>query len=173
MEEITQESLEAESNKIDFPCYNCGKDTGAKWKTLCIDCFKKSTRKDQKGQDIKQDDQIVQIHGKDFIRFEALLDMAHKEGKLQRITVQKLEVDHERKSAYCVMSVETGSTKYPTTVEAVGSANPDNLKEVMKGYYVEMAQTRALSRCFRYMLNVDKVAVEELKSDAPTEEEII
>ena len=101
---------------------------------------------------------IIDIKGKKFVTFNGLLDLAHEKG-LVSLKVQELSVDWDKKSAFCIAACKIGEV----CVTCVGSGTQDNCGSMVAGHFVEMSQTRAFARCLRTILNVDMVAVDELK----------
>ncbi len=106
---------------------------------------------------------IVDIKGKKFITYTGLLAEAHKKG-LQKLTVKELTVDWANGSAHCIVE----AVFKDITVEGVGSGSQVNCSSMVKDHFVEMSQTRAKARALRDALNIDMVAVDELK-DIKTE----
>jgi hypothetical protein len=106
-------------------------------------------------------DFLVDIKGKKFVRFNGLLDMATSKD-LKDMVITQMSVSPDGLSAWCIGYVEynNGNKTYSS-----GSANPDTLKPQLKGYAVEMASTRCFARALRNSLNVDFVSVEEMGMD--------
>ncbi len=100
---------------------------------------------------------IVDIKGKKFVTFNGLLAEAHKQGIVDT-RVTELNVDWEKKSAYCIVACKIGEKEFM----GVGSGTQENCGDMVKGHFVEMAHTRAKSRAYRDALNIDMVSVEEL-----------
>ena len=100
---------------------------------------------------------IVNIKGRKFITYGGLLDEAHKQG-LDDMRIMKLSVDWEKKCAWCMVACKIGEKEFV----GVGSATQENCGPMVKNHFVEMANTRAKSRCLRDALNIDIVALEEL-----------
>ena len=106
---------------------------------------------------------IVDIKGKKFITYAGLLAEAHNKG-LRNISVTELNVDWEKKSAFCIAEVELFDTNTQNKFfQGVGSGTPENCSSMVKDHFVEMSQTRAKARALRDALNIDMVAVDELK----------
>ena len=105
---------------------------------------------------------IVDIKGKKFITYAGLLAEAHSKG-LRRLSVMELNVNWEKKSAYCIVEAELMTDKEIKIIQGVGSGTPENCSSMVKDHFVEMSQTRAKARALRDILNIDMVSVDELK----------
>lgn len=102
-------------------------------------------------------DFLVSIKGKNFVRFNGLLDLAHKKG-LKEMVITQMNVSQDGNAAWCI-----GYVKVEDRITWMsGSANASTLKEHLLGYEVEMAATRMFARALRNALNVDFVSVEEM-----------
>jgi len=108
-------------------------------------------------------DEIVTLQNKPYILFKGLLRMAHDQGFVESET-QIVQVPHPDNGRTAVVTVTAvfreGETERRFT--CVGDAGPDTTKITA---YLRMAETRALSRCFRVALNVGETAFEELPDD--------
>ena len=102
---------------------------------------------------------IVDIKGKKFITYAGLLNEAHKQ-KIEDMRVTELNVNWDNQSAYCIVACKIGEKEFM----GVGSGTQENCGSMVKGHFVEMAHTRAKARALRDALNIDMVAVDELKS---------
>lgn len=105
---------------------------------------------------------IIEIKGKKYITFNGLLEEGYKQG-LTDLRITELQVDWEKKSAYCIAACKIGEKE----VMAAGSGTQENCNSMVEDHFVEMAQTRAYARCLRTILNIDMVALDELKEKAP------
>jgi hypothetical protein len=103
---------------------------------------------------------ITRIQGRPFIRFEALLSLAHERGLVELTTTV---VTVTESMAVCQ---STARFKDGLVTTDIGDATPANVKAHLKPHFVRMAGTRASARALRRALNVDLVAEEELGDDA-------
>lgn len=100
----------------------------------------------------------VTIKGKKHYLYKALLRMAREKG-LVSLTVINSETDFKSKSALCHCKA---AYKDGTHYEAIGSSTPDNTGTMTKEHYVEMANTRAMSRALRFSLGIGDASAEEM-----------
>lgn len=103
---------------------------------------------------------IVEIKGKKHITFNGLLDAAYESG-LDDMRIVDLQVDWEKQSAYCLAACKMNGRE----IMAAGSGTQSNCNDMVKAHFVEMSQTRAYARCLRTLLNIDMVALDELKDN--------
>ena len=99
---------------------------------------------------------IVTIHGKESIRYQGLLAMAHEQG-LTSLGAQFISVTDERAVAWAWADFKDGRA----FVEAA-DATPQNVQAGVRAAWARMALTRAKARVLRDALNIGVVSTEEL-----------
>ena len=107
-------------------------------------------------------DFIIELRGKQYITYEGLLDLAHKNG-LKSITTELLSYQGVGKEAV----VKATATGEHGTFTGLGDACPQNVGKGIATCTLRMAETRAKSRALRDFNNVGMCAVEELPPDEP------
>jgi len=109
----------------------------------------------------------IDIQGKKFIKADGLMHLAHKVG-VAEIKITHQEVNWEAECARTIVTVKLlpekslGNERYFT---GSGSATPQNCSGMVKKHFVEMSETRAVSRALRKALNVDMVSAEEITKE--------
>ena len=106
---------------------------------------------------------IVNIKGKEYVTYKALLKKAHEHG-LTNFEVLDKRISEDMKTAW--VQVRAYFTKDGKVVyfDGMGSSTPQNTGEMTSDHPIEMAHTRAKGRALRDFLNEDTMA-EELKSE--------
>jgi hypothetical protein len=99
----------------------------------------------------------VTIHGKESIRYQGLLAMAHEQG-LVHLGALFISVTEERAVAWAWADFKDGRA----FVEAA-EATPQNVQPGVRGAWARMALTRAKARVLRDALNIGVVSTEELE----------
>jgi hypothetical protein len=102
---------------------------------------------------------MTKIHGKDFIKYEGLLAMAHDQG-LTVLGAAFLVVTSDLALAYAWAAFKDGRR-----FSEASDATPDNVHERVRPHFARVALTRAKARVLRDALNIGVVAVEELGDD--------
>ena len=103
---------------------------------------------------------IIRVQGKNFVRFEGLLSVAHERGLVS------LETTVVRVTAALAVCQSTARFSDGLTVTDVGDASPDNVARHLKPHFIRMAATRASARALRRALNIDMCSVEELAGES-------
>lgn len=98
---------------------------------------------------------IVDLHGKRFVLYAGLLQLAHARG-LQSLTCEWTYNDGTLSLAKAVAVFPFGR------FEECGDASPDNVTKKVAPHFRRVALTRAKARVLRDALNVDMVSLEEL-----------
>ena len=109
----------------------------------------------------KLDDRfIMSIQGRDFVKYDGLLDLAHQNGlmKLEVLVLQYPSKDNDN-TAIC-KAVATSSTG--ELFSDIGDACPGNVNRMIAPHILRMASTRAKARALRDMCNIGICAFEEL-----------
>lgn len=100
---------------------------------------------------------VQQIHGKDFIKYEGLLAMAHEQG-LKDLGAAFISVDEKLALAYAWATFKGGKSFWDA-----GDATPNNVHAQVKAHFPRIALTRAKARVLRDALNIGMVSIEELE----------
>jgi len=108
----------------------------------------------------------------DIIKFETLLNLAHKKG-LHNIETEMISVDWEKKTALFKATVVTiegkGEDSIRRTFQAYGDATQENIgSEKVKMHWIRLAETRAIARSLRWATNNAKCSDAEIE-DVPEE----
>ena len=112
--------------------------------------------------DSKENSDVVNIKGKDFVTYAGLLKKAHEKG-LVSIEIIDSWVSEDMKIAWCKVRAKFAQNKKEMFFDGFGSSTPENTGEMTKSHPVEMAHTRAKARSLRDGLNIGMAAIEELK----------
>ncbi len=105
---------------------------------------------------------LINIHGKDFVLYAGLLDLAHQKGLLKLdVTPIQYPSKENNMEAICLAVAES---KYGESFKDIGDANPLNTDKTIAKHILRMASTRAKSRALRDFVNVGMTAFEELGS---------
>jgi hypothetical protein len=105
---------------------------------------------------------IISLHGKDFVKYEGLLDLAHKDG-LKTIDVEILQFPSKENgmTAICKATAITDKGSFSD----IGDANPQSVSKNIAPHLIRMASTRAKARALRDLNNIGMTALEELADD--------
>ncbi len=101
---------------------------------------------------------ITQIHGKDFVQYSGLLNMAHERG-LVNLSARFISVDSELALAEATAEFADGRV-----FQECSDATPANVHPKVKLHFPRMALTRAKARALRDALNINLCSVEELEA---------
>jgi hypothetical protein len=157
-------------NKAEITCETCGVKvppgkgwaycpSPGQWHALC---------EEHKPRDILSElravDGIVDLKGRQYVKYNGLLALAKKEGRVD-IIVEKDSIDMAKKSAVMKATV-TGPRGQSVDY---GDATPSNCSKMVAEAFVRMASTRAKARALRDYLGCGLTAIEELPGDAPKE----
>jgi hypothetical protein len=100
---------------------------------------------------------IKKIHGKDFIKYEGLLAMAHEQGLIE-LAAEFISVTDKLALAAARAVFKDGRKFWDA-----GDATPNNVHTQVKAHFPRVALTRAKARVLRDALNIGMVSVEELE----------
>lgn len=105
---------------------------------------------------------ITNLHGKDFVLYAGILDLAHQRG-LQKLEVELIQYPTKENGfeAVCKAVAESKSGEVYTDI---GDANPKNTNKSIALHLIRMASTRAKARVLRDLNNIGMTALEELSS---------
>jgi hypothetical protein len=106
---------------------------------------------------------LTMIQGKPFVRFEALLQMAHAQGllRLETTVVSVSEV-------LCVCQA-TATFKDGRIFTDIGDATERNVPKHLSPHFIRLSATRASARALRRALNLSECSVEELSGQEDTQ----
>lgn len=102
---------------------------------------------------------VVNLKGKQFVTYEGLLDVAHKEGLIS-IEVDLLQVPTKENNMTAIAKA-TAKTKEKTFTD-IGDASPKSVNSQIQSHIIRMASTRAKARALRDLTNIGMTAFEEL-----------
>lgn len=105
---------------------------------------------------------IVQIHGRSFVLYAGLLDLAHRTGPFDMIT-EPIQTPNDANGWTAIMLCRVVFRH--GTFTGIGDANPENTSAMVSAHYIRIAETRAKGRALRDALNVNMVTSEELGDD--------
>jgi hypothetical protein len=102
---------------------------------------------------------VINRHGKDYVLYAGLLDVAHQQG-LRAIKTQLLQAPAPENGHVAICLAEVTTDK--GTFTGIGDADASNVNRMMANALIRMAETRAKARALRDAVNVGLVALEEL-----------
>jgi len=103
---------------------------------------------------------IMQIEGKEFVKYPGLLDLGHQKG-ISSIEVDILQMPTKDNGNFAVCRA-TVMSKVGETFIDIGDANPGNCSSKVVKHLLRLASTRAIARALRSYTNVGMTALEEL-----------
>ena len=101
---------------------------------------------------------IVNREGADFVKYEGLLDEAHRQG-LKRIATTLIQVPHEDNGNMAIVQAEAETEK--GTFSGIGDASPQNVGRATAMHLVKIAEIRAKARALGDAVNIGPAAVVE------------
>jgi hypothetical protein len=107
-------------------------------------------------------DGLTMIQGKPFVRFEALLQMAHAQGLL------RLETTMVQCSEVLAVCQATATFKDGRVFTDIGDATERNVPKHLAPHFIRLAATRASARALRRALNLSVCSLEELDGSEVT-----
>lgn len=106
---------------------------------------------------------IVNLHGKDFILFAGLLDVAHQDN-LESVNTDLIQVPSVENANTAIVKATVKTKK--GTFTGIGDANPKNVSMASIALHaIRMAETRAIARALRFATNIGMTSLEELGAD--------
>jgi hypothetical protein len=106
---------------------------------------------------------IVNLQGRDFIKYEGLLELGHQKG-IKSLKVDLIQIP-SKENGYLALAKATLVGKDDTTYEDYGDATPNNCNKKVVPHIIRMASTRAKARTLRDYTNVGMTSIEELGDD--------
>ena len=107
---------------------------------------------------------IINIKGKDFIRFEGLLDAAHNQG-LCGVDTTLIQVPNKDNGMVAIVqAVSHFNTKNESvnSFSGLGDASPTNVNSMIVPHIIRQAETRSVARSLRLGTNIGMCSAEEL-----------
>ena len=105
---------------------------------------------------------VQNISGKDFVKFEGLLDLAHLQG-LKDVQTELIQAPAEGNNWMAI--IRACVTTERGTFSGIGDATPKNVNGRIAPHIVRMAETRAVARALRLACNIGLFSVVELGGD--------
>lgn len=137
----------------------------------------KQRRQEDGSMAIVQEQFITKLQGKPFVRYEGLLDAAHRDG-LAGIETKIERVPTEENGWYAVVTAKATRLQRKRDLEGnylnewaeltftgIGDASPNSVSRNIVPHILRMAETRAKARALRDLCNIGMVTVEELGPD--------
>ncbi len=106
---------------------------------------------------------VISRHGKDYVLYAGLLDVAHQQG-LRSIKTQLLQVPAPENGQVAICLAEVTTEK--GTFTGIGDAEAGNVNRMMANALIRMAETRAKARALRDAVNANVVPFDELDDGA-------
>ena len=101
---------------------------------------------------------LTEIHGKQFVKYEGLLAMAHERG-LVNLSAHFISVNNDIALAEATAEFSDGKI-----FSECADSTPSNVTPKVKQHFPRMALTRAKARCLRDALNISVCSVEEMET---------
>lgn len=129
------------------------------------------SKDDKKSLKIKKTG-IMNVHGKDIVTYEGVLDVAHQAG-ITKLTATLLQFPSAENGHLAIASA-TATFSDGREFTDIGDASPDNVPRGCAGRYVTMAVTRAKGRTLSDALNIKNMVEDagQVKSQGYTGEVI-
>jgi len=102
---------------------------------------------------------IIKLQGKDYVLFEGLLDLAHREG-LRRVETELLQAPTPENGLLAIVRAQVETDK--GMFSGIGDASPESVNRMMAPHIVRLAETRAFARALRFAVNIGMTTYEEL-----------
>lgn len=106
---------------------------------------------------------IVNLKGKEFIKYEGLLDMGHQIG-LKSIQTNIIQIPDKDNEMTCIVKASI-TTNDNEEFHGIGDASPISVTNMLVPSIIRMAETRAKARALRDLTNIGMTAVDELGDD--------
>ncbi len=103
---------------------------------------------------------ITSLHGKDFVLYAGILDLAHQRG-LQKLEVELIQYP-TKENGYEAICKAVAVSKSGEVYTDIGDANSKNTNKSIALHLIRMASTRAKARVLRDLNNIGMTALEEL-----------
>lgn len=103
---------------------------------------------------------IIQIDGKEFVKFQGLLDLGHQKG-ISQIEVEPLQLPTSDNGHFAVCKA-TIIGRGGESFTDIGDANPQNCSSKVAKHLLRLASTRSIARALRAYTNSGMTCLEEL-----------
>ncbi|MGI5839864.1 MAG: hypothetical protein ACOX8W_09420 [bacterium] len=110
---------------------------------------------------------IIKLQGKDYVLFEGLLDLAHREG-LRRVETELVQAPTSENGMLAIVRAQVETEK--GIFSGIGDASPESVNRMMAPHTVRLAETRALARALRFAVNIGMTTFEELGDETGLDE---
>lgn len=112
---------------------------------------------------------IINLQGRSFVKYEGLLDEAHRIGLLGISTelIQIPSAANQNTAIVKAVAKAQGGKEF----HGLGDANPANVGRGVSQHIIRMAETRAKARALRDLTNIGMTAIEELGDDVSGNDE--
>lgn len=115
---------------------------------------------DAQGTSLLDPKHIIKLQGKDFVKHEGLLEVAHKIG-LVKIQTEMLSSPSDEIHLFKAKVTLKGDKQF----EAYGDASKENTNRGIASHIIRMAETRAVNRALRFATNIGLCSIDELGGD--------
>jgi hypothetical protein len=107
---------------------------------------------------------VMNLHGKDYVKFEGLLDLGHQDG-LSEVTTDIVDLPTDENGNTCIVRARVVTKRGIFT--GIGDASPNSVgNKMIAVHLIRMAETRAVARALRFATNIGMTALEELGDTA-------
>lgn len=106
---------------------------------------------------------VHNIGGKDFVKFEGLLNLGHRQG-LKEVQTELVQTPAEGNNWMAIISARVTTER--GTFSGIGDATPKNVNGRIAPHIVRIAEGRAVARALRLACNIGTCSVEELGGDS-------
>ena len=111
-------------------------------------------------QEMYLNDYIIRLQNKEYVLFNGLLFLAHKQG-LKSIHTEIIE--HKRDEKFCLVKATVNGEK--GTCTSYGDADPSTCGKKIADAYIRMADTRATARALRFYSGIAITSLDELPTE--------
>lgn len=103
---------------------------------------------------------IIKLNGKEFVKYEGLLNTAHEMG-LRSIQVETIQLPNESNNMTCVCKAIAENDVGGVYVD-YGDASSESVNPKIAPHIIRMASTRAKARALRDLTKIGMTAIEEI-----------
>lgn len=103
---------------------------------------------------------IIKIDGKEFVKFQGLLDLGHQKG-ISQIKVEPLQLPTSDNGHFAVCKATIIGRRGESFTD-IGDANPQNCSSKVAKHLLRLASTRSIARALRAYTNIGITCLEEL-----------
>ena len=106
---------------------------------------------------------IQQIGNRNFIKFEGLLDLAHRQG-LKDVQTELIQAPGEDNGQVAIVAARVTTER--GSFSGIGDGCRGNVNKMIVPHIIRMAETRAVARALRLACNIGTCSVEKLGADS-------